>query len=162
MEYRPMRRKDRIMDEENIRRVLTENSHGVLATVSEDGSPYANPISYVYYNECIYFHSAIAGHKVDNIARNNTVAFTVIGKVDMKVPKAQAYFESVIVFGEAVRVTDFDEQVAAMTEMMKIFMPDQAANTASDLTKSQKALIVYRIDIKHATGKLRTSSGGGH
>jgi nitroimidazol reductase NimA-like FMN-containing flavoprotein (pyridoxamine 5'-phosphate oxidase superfamily) len=116
----------------------------------------------VYFNNCIYFHSAASGHKVDNIALNNAVAFTVIGKVDMKVPKSKAYFESVIVFGKAVRVTDFEEQVAAMTEMMKIFMPDQAQNTAADLSKMQKALIVYRIDIGHVSGKLRNSAGGGH
>jgi nitroimidazol reductase NimA-like FMN-containing flavoprotein (pyridoxamine 5'-phosphate oxidase superfamily) len=157
-----MRRKDRVMDEENIRRVLSENSHGVLATVSEDGTPYANPISYVYRNGCIYFHSAANGHKVDNIALRNDVAFTVIGKVDMKVPKADAYFESVICFGKAERVTDFDEQLMAMTAMMEIFMPDKVASTSEDLRKAQKAFIVYRIDITHLSGKLRTPSGGGH
>lgn len=159
---RPMRRKDRLMDEENVERVLKENSHGVLATVSEDGTPYANPISYVYYNGCIYFHSAKVGHKVDNMANNDNVAFTVIGKVDMKVPKSEAYFESVIVFGKAVCVTDFDEQVASMTELMKVFMPDQAENTATDLQKMQKAVLVFRIDIEHVSGKLRKKSGGAH
>jgi nitroimidazol reductase NimA-like FMN-containing flavoprotein (pyridoxamine 5'-phosphate oxidase superfamily) len=157
-----MRRKDRIMDEENIQRLLTENSHGVLATVSEDGTPYANPISYVYHGGHIYFHSAASGHKVDNIALNNAVAFTIIGKVNMKVPKAEAWFESVIVFGRAVRVTDFDEQVEGMTALMNVFMPEQAANTAEDLKKMQKALIVYRIDIDHISGKLRSNSKGGH
>jgi nitroimidazol reductase NimA-like FMN-containing flavoprotein (pyridoxamine 5'-phosphate oxidase superfamily) len=150
------------MDEENIQRVLKENSHGVLATISEDNTPYANPISYVYHDGHIYFHSAAAGHKVDNIARDNQVAFTIIGKVNMRVPKAEAYFESVIVFGKAVRVTDFEEQVQSMTALMQIFMPDQAHETPEDLKKMQKAVIVYRIDADHITGKLRKSAGGGH
>jgi nitroimidazol reductase NimA-like FMN-containing flavoprotein (pyridoxamine 5'-phosphate oxidase superfamily) len=144
------------MDMENIRRVLTENSHGVLATISEDGTPYANPISYVYHNDCIYCHSAIAGHKVDNIARDNHVAFTVIGSVDMvDIPKHESYFESVIAFGTAERVTDFEEKVASMTKLMEVFMPDKAAGTRADIEKSQKAMIVYRIDIDHITGKRR-------
>jgi nitroimidazol reductase NimA-like FMN-containing flavoprotein (pyridoxamine 5'-phosphate oxidase superfamily) len=146
------------MGGEDIKRVLSENSHGVLATVSEDGTPYANPISYVYHNGSVYFHSASKGHKVDNIARRNDVAFTIIGKVDMKVPKADAYFESVICFGKAERVTDFEEQAAAMTAMMKVFMPDKAAGAAEDLRKAQKAMIVYRIDIAHLSGKLRAPS----
>ncbi|MDR0571214.1 MAG: pyridoxamine 5'-phosphate oxidase family protein [Clostridiales Family XIII bacterium] len=153
---RPMRRKDRVMDAENIERVLKENSHGVLATVSEDGWPYAHPISYVYHDGHVYFHSAASGHKVDNITRDNRATFTVIGRVEMKTPtKAEAYFESVILFGRVERVTDFEEQVASMTELMNVFMPLTAHETRDDLTRMQKAVIVYRLDAEHVSGKLR-------
>ncbi|MDR1542224.1 MAG: pyridoxamine 5'-phosphate oxidase family protein [Clostridiales bacterium] len=155
---RPLRRKDRIMDEENIRRVLEENSHGVLATISEDNTPYANPISYVYHKNCIYFHSASAGHKVDNIALNSSVAFTVVGRVEMKVPKPDAYFESVIAFGKASRVLDFEEQVGAMQALTKIFMPDKVQGVEETIKRLQSAMIVYRIDIDHISGKLRKGS----
>ncbi|MDR1765337.1 MAG: pyridoxamine 5'-phosphate oxidase family protein [Lachnospiraceae bacterium] len=155
-----MRRKDRVMPPEDIERVLKENSHGVLATVSADGTPYANPISYVYHDGRIYFHSASQGHKVENMAHNPAVAFTVIGQVRMKgVPKADAYFESVIVFGKASIVTDFDEQVASMTELVRVFMPGQEYDTPDDLRKMQKAVHVYRIDIGRKTGKLRKPAG---
>ena len=157
---RPMRRKDRIMAEDDIQRVLNENSHGVLATISEDGTPYSVPVSYVYHKGSVYFHSASAGHKVDNIARDNNICFTVIGKVKMQaVPKSDAYFESVIIFGNAVRVTDFEEQLSSMTELMKIFMPDKVHETENDLRKMQKAFFVYRVDARHVSGKIRKPSG---
>ena len=156
---RPMRRKDRIMQEDDIERVLSENSNGVLSTISEDGTPYGVPVSYVYHNGNVYFHSASAGHKVDNITRDNNVCFTVTGKVIMRgVAKSDAYFESVIVFGNAIHVTEFAEQLASMTELMKIFMPDKVHETEEDLKKMQKAFIVYRVDARHVSGKIRKSN----
>jgi nitroimidazol reductase NimA-like FMN-containing flavoprotein (pyridoxamine 5'-phosphate oxidase superfamily) len=144
------------MPDEDVKRVLKDNSHGVLATVSEDGTPYAVPVSYVYYEGCVYFHSAAEGHKVDNIAGNDNVCFTIIGNVLMKgVPKSDAFFESVIVFGKAVRVDEVSAQLGPMTEFMRAFMPDKVHETENDLINMHKALIVYRIDIEHISGKLR-------
>jgi hypothetical protein len=41
-------------------------------------------------------------------------------------------------------------------------MPDQVHETESDLIKMRKAMIVYRIDIDHMTGKLRKPGSKGH
>lgn len=153
--YRNLRRKDRIMEDEDVQRILRENNHGVLATVSEDGSPYANPVSYVWYKDAVWFHSASQGHKVENIARDNRVAFTIIGKVDMLRPKPEVYFESVIVFGKCEKVTEYEQQVEGMVELMKIFMPDKVHETRDDLVNMSKAVNVYRIVPEHITGKIR-------
>lgn len=70
MKVYPMRRKDRQAGEEDILRILKENVYGVLSTISEDGWPYGVPVSYVYEDGKIYFHSATMGHKVDNLAHS--------------------------------------------------------------------------------------------
>lgn len=56
-----MRRTDRLMSEEDTLRVLKEGEYGILSTVDEDLQPYGVPISYVFMDGCIYFHSTNAG-----------------------------------------------------------------------------------------------------
>lgn len=83
MKVYPMRRKDRQAGEEDILRILKENVYGVLSTISEDGWPYGVPVSYVYEDGKIYFHSATMGHKVDNLAHSEKASFCVVGKTEL-------------------------------------------------------------------------------
>ena len=69
--YREIRRKDRILSEEEMFRILEEAPYGVLSTVGEDGIPYGVPISFVYKEGAIFFHAAVEGHKLDNIKANS-------------------------------------------------------------------------------------------
>ena len=65
--FREMRRKKQQLTEEDCIRVLEEGTSGVLALKGDDDYPYAVPISYVYSDGVLYFHSALTGHKVDAI-----------------------------------------------------------------------------------------------
>ncbi|UKI16067.1 MAG: pyridoxamine 5'-phosphate oxidase family protein [Ruminococcus sp.] len=62
---------------ETDRRNLKKGTGRYLATINEDGSPYATPIHFVYDNGKIYMHGLPAGQKVDNIRRNGSVSFMV-------------------------------------------------------------------------------------
>ena len=67
MEFREMRRKrQQLSDAESIG-ILEKATSGTLALLGDGGYPYAVPISYVYDNGKLYFHSAMSGHKVDAI-----------------------------------------------------------------------------------------------
>ena len=59
-----MRRKDRELKEEEAYAVLREGGDGVLATLGEDGYPYAVPMNHVLADGALYLHSALAGHKL--------------------------------------------------------------------------------------------------
>ncbi|TCO69245.1 pyridoxamine 5'-phosphate oxidase family protein [Marinisporobacter balticus] len=104
--FREMRRKDRLLDNDEIHKILEDNTYGILGTVSEDGYPYGVPISYVFYNKAIYMHGATKGHKWDNISFNNKVTFTVVGKTELLPDQFSTSFESVIAFGRAVEVSN--------------------------------------------------------
>lgn len=65
--FRKMRRYKQLLSREDTIAVLNRCTNGVLACFGDDGYPYAVPLSYVYYNDKIYFHSAKAGHKIDAI-----------------------------------------------------------------------------------------------
>ena len=64
---REMRRKDKEIGMDDAINFLTEHEYGVLSTVGTDGQPYGVPLNYVYKDNCIYFHCALTGHKIENI-----------------------------------------------------------------------------------------------
>ena len=77
-------------------------SYDLLATANKNAEPYATPLSYVYLNNCIYFHCADSGHKIENIKENPLCSITVIGGTKpLYTNNFTTYYESVIVFGEA-------------------------------------------------------------
>ncbi len=73
-----MRRKHcEITDPQEIERILRSTTVGRMATNGADGYPYITPVNFVYHQGNIYFHSAPAGEKLDNLARDPKVCFTV-------------------------------------------------------------------------------------
>ena len=68
MEFRPMRRKRQELPKEECKKILNNATAGVLSVLGDGGYPYGVPISYVYAEGKLYFHSAVEGHKLDAIA----------------------------------------------------------------------------------------------
>ena len=57
-EFREMRRKRQQLSEEESVGILQKATAGTLALLGDDDYPYAIPISYVYHEGKLYFHSA--------------------------------------------------------------------------------------------------------
>ena len=68
-EFREMRRKRQQLSEEESIAILQKATAGTLALLGDNDYPYAVPISYVYADGRLYFHSALSGHKVDAIRK---------------------------------------------------------------------------------------------
>ena len=66
-----------ITDRSEMEDLLIDAQTGSLATTSYDGSPYITPLNFLYRDGCIYFHCALSGRKLDNIAANPRVCFCV-------------------------------------------------------------------------------------
>ena len=118
--FRKMRRAEKkaISNEDTIK-LLKEGRRGVLAVAGDDDYPYAVPINY-YYDEAagkIYFHSSLAGHKVDSMKRNPKVCFTVYSEPEIKDLDWAPYVKSAVVFGKAAPIPDPDEK----RNVLKIF-----------------------------------------
>ena len=99
--FREMRRIKQLLSMEETEAVMNRCTNGVMACIGDEGYPYAVPLSYVYYNGKIYFHSAKAGHKVDAILKNPKVSFTVIDEDTIVSKEYTSYFRSAIAFGKA-------------------------------------------------------------
>lgn len=66
-----------VTDPETIEKILSKTTIGHLATIDSEGYPYITPVNFVSHNGNIYFHCALTGEKLDNIARNDKAGFQV-------------------------------------------------------------------------------------
>lgn len=152
--FKEMRRKDRELKIDEIIEILKNNSYGVLSTVSENGYPYGVPISYVYFNNSIFFHCAVNGHKLDNISNNSKVSFCVVGRTHILPDKFSTEYESAIVFGNAIEVSN-DEKNLALLEIINKYSADFIEQGKEYIKNASNATKVIKINIEHMSGKAR-------
>ena len=117
--FREMRRDRQQLSQADAEEILKKNTGGTLALVGDEGYPSAVPMSYVYSDGKLYFHSADTGHKIDAVARHEKASFCVIDQ-DLIVPeKYTTFFRSVIAFGRIRRIEDPEEMArSAVRELL--------------------------------------------
>lgn len=152
--FKQMRKKDKETSRDVIDKVLEKGEYGVLATVGEDGYPYSLPLSYVYVNGVIYFHSAKVGHKLDNIENNSKVSFSVVTDTDVIEDKFTTSFNSVVIFGEAEFVED-DEKDIALLGIIEKYSKGYVHEGKAYIQKAKDACSVIKINITHIAGKSK-------
>lgn len=150
---REMRRKKQLLSKEDSIQVLEKGTSGVLAVYGDDGYPYAVPLSYVYENHKIYFHSALSGHKLDAIKGNNKVSFCVIDKDQIVPEEYTTYFRSVIVFGTAKILESESEKRQTLEILAAKYSPDQVQGRNQEIEKSIHHLCMIELSIDHMSGK---------
>jgi nitroimidazol reductase NimA-like FMN-containing flavoprotein (pyridoxamine 5'-phosphate oxidase superfamily) len=111
-----MRRNRQQLSREECERILGRCTSGVLALAGDGGYPYAVPLSYVYADGAIIFHSAVQGHKVDAIKRDSRCSFCVIEQDEIRPAEFTTYFKSVIAFGRIHILEGADEKVQALRQ----------------------------------------------
>lgn len=152
-EFRDMRRKrQQLSDEESIG-ILQKATSGTLALLGDNGYPYAVPISYVYSEGKLYFHSALSGHKVDAIKNCDKASFCVIDKDDVKPEKYTTYFRSVIAFGRIHIIEDVTEKLEAARLLGNRYNPNQDEALQKEIEHGLNRMLAIRFDLEHLTGK---------
>jgi nitroimidazol reductase NimA-like FMN-containing flavoprotein (pyridoxamine 5'-phosphate oxidase superfamily) len=150
--FREMRRGKQLLSMEDTAAVMGRCTNGAMACIGDEGYPYSVPLSYVYYNNKIYFHSAKAGHKIDAIMKNPLVSFSVIDEDTIVSEEYTTYFRSVIAFGKA-RIADGDEHLEAFKALVEKYSGDQPEEAKhKEITGCTQAYIIA-IDVAHITGK---------
>ena len=154
MMFRKMRRAEKkaIPNDEAIK-LLKEAKRGVLAVAGDDDYPYAVPISYVYADGKLYFHSAKTGHKVDAIRQYDKASFCVIAADDIHPSEFTTYFRSVIAFGRIQIIESEEERMYAASLLGARYNPGDDAGLHKELEKGLSHMLVLRLDIEHMTGK---------
>lgn len=147
-----MRRKRQMLSAKESEEILRRMTNGTLALHGDGGYPYAVPVSYVYSNGRIYFHTATQGHKADALMRNDKVSFCVVEQDDVKPAEFTTYFRSVIAFGKARILTDETEKRAALQLLADKYSSGMPGLEAA-IAKGFRHLLMVEIDIEHLTGK---------
>lgn len=148
-----MRRKRQQISEEESISILQKSTAGTLALLGDNGYPYAVPISYVYADGTLYFHSALSGHKVDAIRNCNKASFCVIDKDDVHPEMYTTFFRSVIAFGRIHIIEDEQEKQETACLLGDRYNPHQEEALQKELEQGLTRMLMIRFDIEHLTGK---------
>lgn len=150
--FRDMRRIKQLLSGEDTEAVMKRCTSGVLACRGDDDYPYAVPVSYVYHNQKIYFHSAKEGHKIDALKRDPKVSFAVIDEDRIVSNEYTSYFRSVIAFGRA-RIVEAEERTEAFFALVEKYSGDQPEEAKHKEVTGCTSACVIAIDVEHITGK---------
>ena len=152
-EFRAMRRKRQLLSDDESIGILQKATAGTLALLGDNVYPYAVPISYVYHERKLYFHSALAGHKVDAIRNCDKASFCVIDKDDVQPEKYTTFFRSVIAFGR-IHIIEDDKEKLAMARMLgNRYNPNNDESLQREIEGGLSRMLMIRFDIEHLTGK---------
>lgn len=151
--FREMRRKKCALSEETAEKILIEGLYGILALEGEKNYPYAVPINYAYEDGKIYFHSAMDGHKIDSMRRNEKASFCVVGQHEVKSEEFTSYYTSVIAFGK-MRIAEGEEKIHGLNLLAEKYSPNESAeHRDKEIYGKLNALVVPVLEIEHLTGK---------
>jgi nitroimidazol reductase NimA-like FMN-containing flavoprotein (pyridoxamine 5'-phosphate oxidase superfamily) len=156
------RRQCEVTDPAELERTLAAAFIGRMATVGRDGYPYITPVNFVYDQGCIYFHCALTGEKLDNIARDPRVCFEVdipLAYIDLGLNpsggacKLHQFYHCVIIRGEARVLPDGPEKAAALNALVARHEPGRTFPPVTADMAACKACAVVAIKPQRMTGK---------
>lgn len=134
--------------------ILQKNHSGTLALCDKESYPYALPLSYVYDENCIYFHNAKEGHKIDILQKNPKVSFCIIDQDEIQPLEYTTYFKSVIVFGNIEILEDNESKIEPLKKLGSKYAPN---NTKEALDKEIQDginnLVILKLNIDKISGK---------
>ncbi|MDR2846268.1 MAG: pyridoxamine 5'-phosphate oxidase family protein [Candidatus Methanoplasma sp.] len=142
---------------EEVEQLLSSAQTGVLATLDEEGYPYAVPIQFIYINGKIYVHGLPKGQKIGNILRDGRVSFTtyvaeglIIGK-EGNPCDVNTQYKSVVVRGDASFVSDPDVKKEVLLKLTAKYVPQYSSADIPD--KAVRGTGVIEIVPVAITGK---------
>jgi nitroimidazol reductase NimA-like FMN-containing flavoprotein (pyridoxamine 5'-phosphate oxidase superfamily) len=151
--FREIRLKDRVVSDEKTIEIIKNGSFGVLSTIGADGYPYGVPLNYTYFDNCICFHCAQKGHKLENIDFNNKVSFCVVNKSDVLANEFDTDYESAVAFGKASVITDDSEKKDIMLSVLNKYSAEYLKAGNNYMKKYWDETSVVKIKIEHLSGK---------
>ncbi len=155
---RAMHHEKRKLSDEITLGLLQKGEHGILALNGDDGYPYAVPITYSYFDGCIYFHSGKHGYKMDILTRNQKACFSVILNVEVMPSKFSAKYESIIVTGDISFVEDKEEKNKALEFLLDQFSPEHKEMGMKFVYGPfGEKTAVFKMTIKEISGKGKYS-----
>lgn len=154
-----MRRADREQNREFSLALIDRCSHGIMAISTGEDTPYCLPLSFVRVDNCLYFHGAKEGRKADLLRQNPRVCITFVGCDEPNFVAPSGFttrFQSAIVTGTAVEVTEREEKVLCLRALCQKLLPaHMGAAFEIAVEKSLPATAVWRVDMDQITGKAK-------
>ena len=151
-----VRRQDRLMDEADAIKLLTESEFGILSMQDENGGGYGVPLNYVWDGkDSIYIHCAPLGHKLRCLEKNPAVTFCVIGHTHLIPQKFTTEYNSIILRGTTHIHLDDEEKMEALHQIVRKLSPDHIELGYKYSEKAFHRVNIIRMDVTAWSGKCK-------
>lgn len=153
--FRKMRRFKQQLTDEACIQILKHEKRGVLSVLGDDCYPYGVPLDH-YYNEengRLYFHCAMAGHKLDAIRACDKVSYCVTDEGHHEDGVSWSLtFRSVIVFGRMKVLADHAAALHFARLLGEKFTQDKAY-LDNEIQHAGPRMLMLELTPEHITGK---------
>ncbi len=157
--FRKMVRSRLAISEQECIEVLKNEPRGVLSVLGDDDYPYGMPMDHWYCEEdgCLYFHSGMAGHKIDAMKRHDKVSYCVYDKGFVREGEWALNIRSVIIFGR-IRVVEDHDKAMEIVRKLSLKYTDDTDYIEREIISAGKRTLVFALDPEHMSGKLVNES----
>ena len=148
-----MRRKDRLMTNDEAFSILEKGEYGFLST-SSNNEPYGVPLNYCLIDGYIYFHCALEGRKIDNITDNPKVSFCAVGNTEILPGQFATKYESCIIQGYANESFEKEKQ-KALAGLIHKYSENFISEGLEYIEKLKDKTRVFKLTIVSISGKAK-------
>ena len=152
-----MRRKDREITDETVMDEIIKNSDICYLGLSENDHPYVVPMNFGFQDNCVYYHCANSGKKLDMIRQNPKVCLTFTSDYEIctegEVQTWTTRYRSVIAFGIAEVIID----PAAKQYAVNVLLSKYTDKNHEFSQKTLNSVSIIKVAILEKTGKANWS-----
>ena len=151
-----IRRKEKEISDKNEMLAILENAKYITIAMCVDNEPYLVTLSHGYDRErnCIYFHCAREGKKIDILKEQNNVWGQALMDKGYVQGSCEHLYATTQFMGRVTFVENSDEKKHALEVMINALEDDPQEVLDTQLTeKSIKGVQIGRIDIEYMSGK---------
>lgn len=133
---------------------VDRSPYAFMAMVLPDGRPYGIPVSAARIGDCIYFHCAKSGLKIDALRNDPHVCISFVGDVVPMEDEFSTEYESAIAMGRAEEI-DGEEKIEALRAICLRYTPSNMAAFDDEIARSLARTGVWRIRMESLSGKRK-------
>ena len=158
---REPQRKDRTMKSTREMEILLERMPiGRLAVTTKDG-PYIVAVNYLFFEDCLYFHSGLSGRKIEALRDDSRVCF-LVDEVGPQVIWEEGcgisqIYKSVVCFGKAEFLEEWIEKRRILEKMIQKYVVSSYPVAPMEDRNIEKTAVV-KIVIESMSGKTNELS----
>jgi nitroimidazol reductase NimA-like FMN-containing flavoprotein (pyridoxamine 5'-phosphate oxidase superfamily) len=151
-----IRRKEKEISDKNEMLAILENARYITIAMCADNEPYLVTLSHGYDRErnCIYFHCAREGKKIDILKDQNKVWGQALMDKGYVQGSCDHLYATTQFMGRVTFVENSDEKKHALEVMINVLEDDPQKVPDTQLTeKSIEGVQIGRINIEYMSGK---------
>ena len=151
-----IRRKDRLLSEDEAMSLLENGEYGVLSISSTEEGVYGIPINYVWdKQQSIYFHCAPEGRKLCILQNCNQASFCVVGRTRVVSNQFSTEYESIVINGTMICQLEETEKRKALELLLDKYSPEDKKVGLKYIEKSFHRTHVLKLVIKVISGMCK-------